>query len=101
MKTKVIAIDEDLGVFLGSTSGYAVFSKSDWIGLAKAYGFETIDSAKQFFQMYMPNKVDQMKYCVIQTPTDYVSCVDIIKHGYGKYTYNMVDYLETPSKMIH
>ena len=101
MKTKTIAINPDKGIFLGSVAGYAVFSKTDPIGIPKAYGFDSPEAARKFFETSLPSTANSMFYPEIQTMSDYVSCVDIIKQGYERYTYNMVDYLDMPSEAKH
>lgn len=101
MKKRAIAINPDKGIFLGSVAGYAVFSKTDPIGISKAYGFDTPDDARDFFERALPSFANTMFYPVIETNDDYVSCVDIIKQGYEMYTHNMIDYLDMPSSSIH
>lgn len=101
MKKRVIAINPDKGIFLGTVAGYAIFSKNDPIGISKAYGFESPEVAKEFFGDSLPSYANTMLYPVIETETDYVSCVDIIKQGYEKYTHYMVDYLDMPSEAKH
>lgn len=98
---KVIAISPEKGIFLGSVSGYAVFSKTDPIGLSSAIGFESVEIAQEFFTGALPNMANTMLFPVLETPTDHVSCVDIIKQGYEAYTYNMMDYLYMPSEAKH
>lgn len=102
MKTRTIAINPEKGIFLGSVAGYAVFSKTDPVGIPKAYGFDSPDEAKKFFDTALPMMSNNMIYPVITTLSDdYVSCVDIIKCGYERYTYNMMDYLDMPSTEVH
>lgn len=101
MKTRTIAISPEKGIFLGSVGGYAVFSKTDPIGLHKAYGFQSPEAAKEFFDGALPSVANTMFYPMIETQSEYVSCVDIIKQGYEKYTYNMMDYMDMPSTTMH
>lgn len=103
MKKRTIAINPEKGIFLGSMGGYAVFSKTDPIGISKAYGFDSPDDAKKFFDSALPMLSNNMIFPVITTSTsdDYVSCVDIIKQGYEQYTYNMMDYMDMPSTTMH
>ena len=102
MKKRTIAIDPEKGIFLGSVAGYAVFSKTDPIGIPKAYGFDSPDDAKRFFDTALPMLSNNMIFPVITSHSDdYVSCVDIIKQGYERYTYNMIDYLDMPSTDVH
>lgn len=101
MKKKVIVISTEKGIFLGSISSYAIFSKTDPIGFPKAYGFDTMEEAHKFVDKAMPNHANTMFYVPILTDTDYVSVVDIIKQGYEAHTYNMMDYLPMPSESIH
>lgn len=101
-KTRTIAISPEKGIFLGSVAGYAVFSKTDPFGIPKAYGFDSPEDARRFFDSAMPTISNNMIFPVISTPSDdFVSCVDIIKSGYEKHTYNMIDYLDMPSNQMH
>lgn len=98
---RVIAISTERGVFLGAISGYAIFSKTDPIGIPKAYGFDTVEAAKYFVQTSLPSFANTMFYPEIETDSNYVSVVDIIKQGYERYTFNMMDYLPMPSEAVH
>jgi hypothetical protein len=101
MKKKVIVISTEKGIFLGSISNYAIFSKTDPIGFPKAYGFESMEEAHNFIHTAFPKSANTMFYVPILSDSDYVSVVDIIKQGYEKYTYNMMDYMPMPSEAIH
>ena len=100
---KVIVIEPSQGVFLGTFTKYAIFSKSDYLGLTMAYAFDDVEDAKKCMQSIMPDFYDSFMFCEIETTSkiNAVSCVDIIKAGYGKYTYNMMDNLEMLSNEIH
>lgn len=101
MKMKYIVISQEKGVFLGAVSGYALFSKTNPMGMYNAYGFDTLDTAQNFVSTNLPTIANTAIYPQIPTSTDYVSCVDIIKHGYGKYTHDMMNYLDMPSESVH
>lgn len=101
MMTRTIAIHKEKGIFLGVIAGYAVFSKTDPIGTPKAYSFNSPEEAKKFVETSIPVSSNTMFYPEIETLSEYVSCVDIIKQGYEKYTYNMMDYLDMPSEAKH
>ena len=66
-----------------------------------ASGFDTLEQAQDFIKTNLPPLEDKVSYHPIPTYQDFVSCVDIIKQGYGKHTYNMMDYLDMPSESVH
>lgn len=101
MKTKYIVINKEKGVFLGAYSGYAFFAKTDPVGIPKAFAFDTPDVAKLFIDTNMTRYANNTFYVPIETKSTYPSVSDIIKAGYGDYTYNMMDYLPMPSEAIH
>lgn len=103
MKNRTIAIDPKKGIFLGAVAGFAVFSKTDPIGIPKAYGFDSSEDAKTFFQNVLPSIANNMIFPeILSTSSDgYVSCIDIIKSGYEQYTYSMIDYLDMTSTEMH
>jgi hypothetical protein len=98
---KVVAISPEKGIFLGSVSGYAIFSKSDPIGLSSAIGFDSVETAQEFFGKALPNVANTMIFPEFETSAEHVSCVDIIKQGYEAYTHNMMDYMYMPSEAKH
>lgn len=101
MKSKYIAISPEKGVFLGAVHGYALFSKSNPMGMYNACGFDSLEDARSFINASLPAIANTVFYPEIPTSSDYVSCVDIIKQGYGKHTHSMMDYLDMPSESIH
>lgn len=101
MTYKYIVITPDKGVFLGALSGYALFSVTNPMGMYNAFGFESKEVAEDFVAQSIPSIANTAMYVEVDTPTKYVSCVDIIKAGYKDYTHNMMDFLEMPSQRIH
>lgn len=98
---KTIAINEELGVFIGTVSGYAIFSKNDPVGAYKAYGFKDETEANLYFDANLAKSKKGTFFVNIETPTDYVSCVDIIKAGYGVYAQDMINHMYMPSESIN
>ena len=101
MKTKYIVISPEKGIFLGAVQGYALFSKSNPMGMNSACGFDSIDDAKEFIRTSLPSVANTVFYPEIPTSSDYVSCIDIIKQGYGMHTHSMMDYLDMQSESLH
>lgn len=101
MKKKYIIINKEKGVFLGAYSGYAFFAKTDPVGIPKAFAFDTPEVATLFINSNMARYANNTFYAPIETNSTYPSVAEIIKAGYGDYTYNMMDYLPMPSEAVH
>jgi len=121
-KTKYVIIDPSMGVFLGTYSmkdffeeddatedvpeyskSYALFAVNNPFGISRAYGFECEEDASSFIETSFPNSGDEfdMFAVPVNTSDNYPSVVDIIKAGYGDFTFDMLAGLESPSEMIH
>lgn len=98
---KTIAINEKHGIFIGTVAGYAIFSKNDPVGAYKAYGFKNEVEANLYFDVNLTKSKKGTFFVDIETSTDYVSCVDIIKAGYGEYATDMINNMYMPSEAIN
>jgi|APCry1669189034_1035192.scaffolds.fasta_scaffold110637_2 hypothetical protein len=98
---KTIAINEKYGVFIGTVAGYAIFSKNDPVGSYKAYGFKNEVEAKLYFDENLSKSKKGTFFVSIDSDTDYVSCVDIIKAGYGEHAADMINNMHMPSEAIN
>jgi hypothetical protein len=98
---RVVAISTDLGVFLGTVGGYAIFSKEDPIGIPKAFGFSSVEEAELYFEENLPKTKNNVFFAEVETSSKYVSCVELIKAGYSEYTKEMLENMATPSDHYH
>lgn len=80
-KTRYIVYHQERGIFVGVLSGYAIFSKNDATDTYEVYGFETLQKAKDFFEGSVPGMADQVLYEEIESETEYVSVIDLVKSG--------------------
>lgn len=80
-KNRYIVYHKERGIFVGVLSGYAIFSKNDVTETYEVYGFETLEKAKNFFEQSVPGMADQVLYEPIQSNSEYISVIDIIKAG--------------------
>lgn len=103
-KTRYIIVDKHKGVFLGTYTPadfggdpedkqvYALFASNNHFGLTQACSFRTAASAETYIKDVFPRgKGFQLKAFAITTEKEFPSVVDIIKSGYGDYTYDMID----------
>ena len=97
---RVVVISEDLGVFLGTVGGYAIFSKEDPIGISKAFGFASQEEAEAYFD-YMPKTKKQVFFIEIETTGKYATCVDLIRAGYGEYAKELLENMPVASEHYH
>ena len=76
---KVIVHHPTKGIFIGVLSGYAIFSKNDPMGNYEVYGFASLEKAKKFFRDNVPGMKDDVLYEEIESYSEYVNVIDIIK----------------------
>lgn len=99
---RVLIINQDKGIFLGESAGYAVFSRYDPIGIPFACGFETDVKAKYYMSIAMPMHANNVTYAEVDTFAEkYIPVSDIIKSGYIQHTYNMLMHVPSPSESLH
>jgi hypothetical protein len=99
---RYLIIEDQKGLFLGIFNNFYLFAKNTIFPVVKVPSFNTENEAMQFIAVMSINN-DDLKYGVIQVDTNdkYVSIVDIIKAGYGKYTHEMIDFLPMISETMH
>lgn len=103
-KTRYIIVDQQKGVFLGTYTPadfggdpsdkqtYALFASNNHFGLTQACSFRTAQSAESYIKDVFPKgKGFHLRAFPVATEHEYPSVVDIIKSGYGDYTYDMVE----------
>ena len=92
---KYIIICKTRGVFLGTYEKLGFFSRLEDFGCYKVPTFDAKHIAMDYATAYMdPDDVGHTYiYPAFDTCDEYVSCIDIIKAGYGEYTGNMIENL--------
>lgn len=99
---RFIAIHDKYGIFITSINGAAFFSDNDPFGFTKCESFENEEEAKNFFEARMPDYVEEFSFIEVDSRTDKVDVVEIIKSGYdGKHTENMFLNLPAASEALH
>lgn len=98
---RVVAISTDLGIFLGTVGGYAIFSKEDPIGIPKAFGFASVEEAELYFEENLPKTKRSVFFAEVETKSKYVTCVDLIKAGYEEYARDLLENMPTASDHYH
>lgn len=125
-KTKYIILEGNLGVFLGTYSladvynqadideldmdvpeaefnrSYAMFARDNPLGISEALSFETLSEAEAYIQDAFGKYGDLTLMPVpVKTQNHYPDVVDIIRSGYGDFTFDMMEGLPTYSDAIH
>jgi len=100
---RYIIICEERGVFLGTHEKYGFFSEMDDFGCYKAPSFNGADEAQEYAEKFLNgNKQHKYIYAEFDTKENYISCIDMIKNGYGKHTGHMIENLPNyDDKTIH
>jgi hypothetical protein len=124
-RKKYILIDNNLGVFLGSysmqdfiqpeeilegrvdmlkkdTRSYALFAARNPFGVTEADSFDSKEEAEQFARdVFFDISGVRLSAVPVDTDLEDPDLVDIIKAGYGDYTFDMLAGLETTNDTIH
>lgn len=123
-QTRYVIIDDDNGVFLGTYTmadfqveedffeghedanldkSFALFAKDNPFSIHRACSFETAEEAKRFIKDSFGVKASELslKTAPVKCSSYYPDVVDLVKSGYGDYTYDMLDGLESPSEKMH
>ena len=99
---KYIIICEERGIFLGTYDKFGFFSKVEDFGCYKVPTFVSEEEAKKYANKFMDKeKKHDYLYPYFDTNDRYVSCIDIIKAGYGKYTGEMISNLPNYVDTMH
>jgi len=124
-RKKYILIDNNLGVFLGSysmqdfiqpeeilegrvdmlkkdTRSYALFASQNPFGITEADSFDSREEAEQFARdVFFDISGVRLSAVPVDTELEDPDLIDIIKAGYGDYTFDMLAGLETTNDTIH
>jgi len=98
---RYLIIEKNLGFFLGVINNYGIWAKNDIFGLPRAYSFDTKKLAKKFITDIMGAKISDFEIIEINSDEKYVHAIDLIKSGYGKHTYTMVNAIPMANETIH
>lgn len=99
---KYLIICEDRGVFLGTYEKYGFFSNLEDFGCYKAPVFDKKEEAEIYAKKFLDtDKEYEYIFPEFETEEKYVSCVDIIKKGYGDYTGEMIGNLPNYEETMH
>lgn len=98
---RYIIIEKSMGVFLGSYTVFAIFAKNEKFGITKAVSFNTRKEAQAFIEAFLNKENTEFDVVEIDSKDHLVRVEDIIRAGYGQYTYELLNNLSTPSESIH
>jgi len=103
MNNRFCIICKERGVFLGTYDNYGFFSKLYDFGLYKAPTFKDSIEAKLYADKFLKQDEEDFEFIIgeLKTQEKYVSCVNLIKEGYGEHTGQMMDNLPEYSNAIH
>jgi len=108
---RYVILDRREGVFLGTHIDhsrdvdegddivYVLWAKDNVFSVTKAYSFQKQEEARLFADTTL-RRWPKAKVVGIHTDDKYVDVVDLLKQGYGEYTYDMVDCIPCP-ETIH
>lgn len=124
LRTKYIIIEGKMGVFLGTyaladlydddeiditeiseteyNKSYAVFASDNPLGIPIAMSFENLNDAEEFIKdAFKGTNNLKLMPVPIETKNHNPDVIDIIKSGYGEFTFDMMDGLPSASDQIH
>jgi hypothetical protein len=94
MSKKYCIICKKRGVFLGTDENYGFFSMMYDYGLHSAPLFTNIKDAVKYATDILDLKDEHIFfYAEFDVEKKFISCVDLIKEGYGDYTGDMISNL--------
>ncbi len=100
-----IAIHKQLGVFIGAYKNYTFFAKDDVFATYKAFSFIDVEDANLYFTENLEKttdlKVKDMIFVNVEYKSNFPSVVDIVKAGYGQYTFNMLNHMPLQNNYIN
>ncbi len=115
---KYIIIDPDEGIFLGTAKNddmsfmdrspsdprlVALFSTHNVLDITKAVGFLDKTDAEEYARVYLKRRCPNSFVAEIDDDTvgPYADVINIVKSGYGKYAWDMIDALPMQSQVDH
>lgn len=102
-KQRFAIICETRGLFLGTYGEMIVFANLDDLGAYKAPTFPTKKNANNYANKFLNPDGKKFSYIFpkVDVDNDYVSCIDMIKCGYGEFTGHMISNLPNASATLH
>lgn len=100
---RYLIICKERGVFLGTYENSLFFSKIDDFGCYKVPSFANKNEAVEYSKKFMDTENHKFEYIYpeFKTKEKYVTCIDIIKAGYGDHTGDMIDNIPYASETMH
>lgn len=100
---RYIIICKERGVFLGTHENLLFFSRVNDFGCYKVPSFVSREEAKSYSDKFMHSEGRTFEYIYPEFDTDekYITCVEIIKKGYGQYTADMISNLPNYVDTMH
>jgi hypothetical protein len=115
---KYIIIDPEEGIFLGTAKNddmsfmdrspsdprlVALFSTNNILDITKAVGFLDKSDAEEYARVYLKRRCPNSFIAEIDDDTvgPYADVINIVKSGYGKYAWDMIDALPMQSQVDH
>lgn len=106
---RYVIVDRKEGVFLGTHIDetldpegivFVLWAKDNVFSCSKAYSFGDYEEAQIFAETTL-KRWPRARIAKVNSEDKYVDIVDLLKGGYGEYTFDMVDCLPMGSDTIH
>lgn len=115
---KFIIIDPEEGIFLGTAKNedmtfmdqdptdkrlVALFSTHNPFEITKAVGFFDKEDAEEYWRIYLKRRCPKAFIAPVfdNSKGHYADVVNIVKSGYGKYAWDLIDCLPMQSEIVH
>lgn len=102
---RYIIIDPEEGIFLGTVRNHQkvmnLFSKENIFEIGKACSWASKEAAYEYKNNYMKPFLKDAFVAEVDSESQYVSIIDILKSGHSKYTYEMINALPMNNTTIH
>lgn len=106
---RYIIVDPEEGIFLGTRGDPdrrrigMIFSSNNLFELRKACSWRTQDAAHDYLEHHLKHLCPTAFVAGIDTDDkdDFVDVIDIIKSGYGDYTFELFDAIPVDNHTVH
>ena len=104
---RYIIVDTDQGVFLGTREDPGrrgvgmLFSENNLYDLTRAASWKSEKEAQDYLHHYIKRHLPESFVAAIESDSEHVDVVDIIKSGYGSYCAGMIEAIPMHSIQIH
>jgi hypothetical protein len=111
-RLRYIIVDEELGIFLGThkipsrydpriMEGFVIFSSNNPFGIVKAYSFATKKEAWIYMKSFLSEDFPDCRIEKVDCNDTYVDIVHLLKDGFHRYTFDMMDNIPMHNENIH